>query len=242
MKKILISLAALFALGINGLQAQDDNVIADPNAKLRTLNAPFTGISVTSGIELVITQGNTESIAVSASDEQYYERFKSEVVDGVLKLYFDFKDWKWKKDRKWKLKAYVSYKTLNKLYGSAGASVKAATTINAGDLDMRFTSGSTFKGAINAREVSMDQNSGADVKLSGKADKLTIDISSGAMFDAYDLFVDYCDAKASSGASVHIGVNKEISGKASSGASVRFKGEGNKTDTHTNSGGEIKKA
>lgn len=241
MKRLLFSLIALLSLSINGLQAQND-IIADANARVRILSASFTSISVTSGIELVISQGNEEALAVSASDEKWYERFKTEVVDGVLKLSFDYKGLEWKNDRNRKLKAYVSYKTLNKLYGSGGAAVKAKTAINTGDFDMRFSSGSSFAGTLNAKDLNVDQSSGADVKIAGKANKLMININSGAMWAGYDMTVDYCQAKATSGASVQITVNKEISGKASSGASVRYKGDANKSDTNTNSGGEIKKA
>jgi hypothetical protein len=36
-------------------------------------------------VELYLTQGNEMALAVSVSDNKYEERFKTEVVDGVLR-------------------------------------------------------------------------------------------------------------------------------------------------------------
>src|SRR6478735_8089115 len=114
MKKLLFSLIAVLSVFSLSLKAQN-TVIADANAKTRTLNGSFTGIKVSDGINLYITQGNEESIAVSASDDDLLQRFKTEVVDGTLKIYFDHKTFDWGNSRKRKLTAYVSFKTLQSL-------------------------------------------------------------------------------------------------------------------------------
>src|SRR5687768_2800179 len=105
MKKLLFSLLTLISL-----TAFAQQVINDPNATTRTLNAGFTAISVSSGVELFLTQGNEETIAVSANDKKYLERFKTEVVNGTLKIYYDNNGISWKSNEKRHLKAYVSFK------------------------------------------------------------------------------------------------------------------------------------
>jgi len=221
--------------------AQESKLIADPNATVRTLNSSFTGISVTSGIELYITQGNEESIAVSASDEKYMGRFKTEVENGVLKIWYDNKGVTWKNENK-KLKAYVSFKTLNKLYGSAGSEVMLKGGMNAENLDVKFTSGAEFEGQINAKQLTVNQNSGSVMNISGKADKIAIDVSSGAEFKGNELAVDFCDAEASSGGTVKISISKELNAKASSGGSIRYNGTAMIRDISISSGGIVKKA
>jgi hypothetical protein len=240
MKKLVFSLLAL-TVGIVALKAQT-TVIADANAKVRLLNGSFTAITVSDGVELYITQGNEETIAVSASDDAILQRFKTEVVNGTLKIYFDHKGLDWINNRKRKLTAYVSFKTLEKLHASGGASVKAKNTIEAGDLEMDFSSGSRFDGSINAKTLDIDQSSGSGMDLSGKAGKLKIDASSGARFQGFGMEVDYCNAEATSGGSVRIGVNKELTGKASSGGSVRYKGTAVIHDIDVSSGGIVKRA
>ena len=237
MKKLLLFLVTFISLSAF---AQETKVINDANATVRTLNAGFTAISVSSGIDLYITQGSQESLAVSASDQKHLDRLKTEVVNGTLKIYYDNKGITWKSDNR-KLKAYVSFKTLEKLNVSAGSEVTVNGSIHAENLDLNVSSGSEFNGMIHAKTLLADVSSGAGVKITGKADKLKIDVSSGAEFKGYDFAVDFCEAIASSGASVHVTINKELNAKASSGADIRYKGTALTRDIKISGGGAVKK-
>jgi Putative auto-transporter adhesin, head GIN domain len=239
MKKIFLLLITAVSLSA---AAQQKTIVNDANAQKRTLNSSFTGISVSDGIDLYITQGDEESIAVSASDVKYMERFKTEVDNGVLKIYYDTKGINWMSNDRKKLKAYVSFKTLDKLHGSGGADVNATSDITADNLEMKFTSGSSFNGKITAKELEVDQSSGSSINVTGSATSLKIDVSSGAIFKSFDLAVDYCNAKASSGGGVRVTINKELSAKANSGGGVRYKGEAVIKEIDVNSGGSVKKA
>ncbi len=238
MKKLFLSLISVVSLTVF---AQDNNMIADPNATVRSLNGSFNAISVSSGIDLYLSQGNEESIAVSASDGKYMARFKTQIENGTLKIYYDNKGITWTSGENRKLKAYVSFKTLEKLQGAAGSEVTVKGSITAENLEMKFSSGSGFGGQVDAKQLTVEQNSGSDINISGKAEKITIDASSGASFKGYDLAVDYCDANASSGASVNITINKELSAKANSGGGIRYKGTALIRDININSGGLVKK-
>jgi Putative auto-transporter adhesin, head GIN domain len=239
MKKLFLSIVTLVSLTVF---AQEKTIINDAGAQKRMLNSSFTGITVTDGITLYLTQGSEELLAVSAADEKYLERFKTEVEGGELKIYFDSKGMKWSVNEKRKLTAYVSFKTLSKLLGSAGADVKLQGTIDVDDLEVKFTSGAALTGKVKANQLSVEQNSGSSVDISGISSKFKIDVSSGAVFKGFDLAVDFCDAKASSGGGVRVTINKELSAKASSGGGVKYKGEGVIKDINVNSGGTVKKA
>lgn len=239
MKKLFLSLVTFLTVAAI---AQQGNVIADPNATVRTLSGSFTAISVSSGVDLYLTQGNEESIAVSASDEKYMARFRTEVENGTLKIYYDNKGVTWTSNENRKLKAYVSFKTLQKLHGAAGSEVTVKGSITADNLEMKFSSGSEFNGEINAKQVTVDQSSGSEINISGKAEKLSIEVSSGGSFKGYDMAVDFCDAQASSGGEVKITINKELSAKANSGGGIRYKGAALIRDININSGGLVKKA
>lgn len=237
MKKLLCSLLTILCLHTF---AQDTQLITDANAVTRSLNGSFTAISVSSGVDLYLSQGNEEKLAVSAADEKYYERFKTEVVNGVLKIYYDNKGVTWRPENK-KLKAYVSFKMLQKLSVSSGSDVRVQGGINADDLYLDVSSGADFKGAVTAKILSVDVSSGASISISGKSDKLKVEVSSGADFKGYDLVTDYCDASATSGAGVHVTINKELNAKASSGGDIHYKGTALIRDIKTSSGGSVKK-
>lgn len=238
MKKLALSLISFVALSAF---AQETKVINDANATARVLNGSFTTIHVSSGIDLYLTQGNEESIAVSASDQKHLDRLRTEVVNGTLKIYYDRKGITWKTDNR-KLRAYVSFKTLEKLSASSGSDVTVNGSIRADNLDLNVSSGAGFKGEISVKELSANVSSGAALKITGNADKLTVDASSGADFKGYDFTVDYCNASASSGAGVHVTINKELSAKASGGGDIRYKGTALIRDIKTSGGGAVKKA
>lgn len=239
MKKLFLSLITFITVAAF---AQEKTVVADANAEKRTLNASFTGISVSDGIDLYLTQGDEESVAVSAANEKYMERFKTVVEDGMLKIYFDNKGINWAINEKRKLKAYVSFKTLERLHTSGGADVKIQGSIDVASLEVKCTSGSSLNGKLKAADLTVEQNSGSSINLSGSANKIKVEVSSGAIFKSYDLVVDYCDAKASSGGGIRITINKELSAKANSGGGVKYKGDGVIREINVNSGGSVKKA
>ena len=234
-------ISALFSLLFSTAIFSQEKIVVDPAAQSRTLSGSFTAIDITDGIELVLSQGATESIAVSTGDEKYIDQFKTEVENGVLKIYFDNKGINWSDNSRRKLRAYVSFKMIDKLTAAGGADVKLRE-ITADELDMKFTSGATFNGKVHAKEITVDQNSGSMMNMSGSADKFKVEASSGAIFKGYELAAEFCEAKASSGASVRISVQKELSARASSGGGIHYKGSAMIKDIDISSGGIVKKS
>ena len=237
MKKLFLLVYSIASLQ---LFAQETKVMVDANAKPRAISGTFTGVNVSDGIELFLTQGNETSLTVSVSDDKYAENFKTEVVDGVLKIHYD-KGVNWNLNMKRKLKAYLSFKSLEKLSASGGAEVVAVTPLNFDKLEMKFSSGAFFIGKLRSNDLDIKQSSGSEIKLDGSTVKLKVDVSSGAHLKSYDFATDYCDAKASSGASVKISIRKELSARANSGGGIYYKGDASVTDININSGGSVKK-
>ena len=60
MKKLLVLIISMISLSAF---AQETKVINDANAVIRNVSGSFTGISVSSGIDLYLTQGNEEAVA-----------------------------------------------------------------------------------------------------------------------------------------------------------------------------------
>ena len=239
MKQLFISLITFMSLSTF---AQDKTIVNDANAEKRSLSSAFTAITVSDGVDLYLTQGTEESIAVSASEQKYMDRFKTVVEEGNLKIYFDNKGLNWLGSERRKLKAYVSFKTLEKLHASSGAGVNMKSLLTVNKLECSFTSGAQFTGEVNIAQLTVSQNRGSSFEISGKTGELQVDVSSGAIFKGYELAVDFCEAKASSGGGVRITVNKELNAKANSGGGIRYKGAAVIKDLNVSSGGMVKKA
>lgn len=234
---ILLILSSLFTL----FSIAQDKIVNDPNAEIRNLSGSFHGIKVANGIELILKQGNTEAVAVSASSTEYRNKLKTEISNGVLRIYYDEKtNWGWNKEKK-QLKAYVSFKELDLLDASSGSQTKIDGIITCKKIKVDVSSGAGIKGEIQAEEMNIDQSSGSTVTISGKVNSLIVESSSGSGFHGYDLESVNCDADASSGGVIEIKVNKELKADASSGGGIRYKGDGVITKITTGSGGSIKK-
>ena len=218
--------------------ASAQKTIKDANAQKRNVSG-FHAIEVSGGIDLYLSQGE-EAVAVSAAKDEYRDKIVTEVKDGVLKIWFEWKnnlkfDWNNRK-----LKAYVSFKNLDALHASGGSDVDVDGAIKTAKLDMKISGGSDFDGAIESDELKINASGGSDVKISGRSARLTIDASGGSDFGGYDFAADICNVEASGGSDVHITVNKELSANASGGSDIYYKGNGLIRDLKTG-GGSIKK-
>lgn len=236
MKKILFSAAFLCVTFLAIGQRQ----INDPNARVRSVSS-FDGIEVTSGIQVILTQGNETSVAVSADESEFRDKIKTEVIDNTLKLYFDADFLEKLKGNK-NLRAYVSVPELNRITVSAGASVHFDNELKSSGLLVKANSGGAVKGSLDIdQELNVQQSSGAVVTLNGSASRLVVKGSSGSIFRGYDLAVNSCDASTNSGASIQVTVEKELTAHATSGGFIHYKGNGVITGIRTNSGGSISK-
>lgn len=230
----LLPVALLFS---TFLSAQKE--VNDPNAESRSVKN-FHAIKVSTGIQLMLSQGNTEAVAVSASTNEYRDNIKTVVENGVLKIYYDNDSWKfWKNGDSKKLKAYVSVINLDGLDASTGASIKIEGLVKTNTLNVEASSGAVIKGNIDASVVKVDQSSGAVINMSGSVKDLSVDGSSGSVFHGYELTVDNCNIDASSGGGVQVTVNKELSVEVSSGGYVNYKGQGVIKNIKTSSGGNV---
>jgi hypothetical protein len=234
MKKLLFS---LLVLGLT-TTVSAQKTINDANAEKRNVSA-FHAIEVGGGIDLYLSQGE-EAVAVSASKNEYRAKIKTEVKDGVLKIWYEWNsnlrfDWS-----NHKLKAYVSFKDIDRLEGSGGSDISIDGSIKVAKLAMEVSGGSDFDGKIETDELKIHSSGGSDVNISGKASRLTIDASGGSDFKGYDLVSDICNVEASGGSDIHVTVNKELSANASGGSDVYYKGTGLIRDLKT-SGSSIKK-
>ena len=220
------------------LEAQ--SVVKDADAERRLISEPFSEISISSGIQLYLTQSNTQSVAVSASEQGFRDRIITQVVNGKLTIYFDRKGARWggKKD----LKVYVSFTELKALKANSGAHVRLLESASVKDLSLDFSSGAHGDLFFTASSTTVDLSSGAQLVAKGTVNLLNVEASSGALFKGFDLKAKDVNARSSSGAGIRVFLTGELVGKASSGGAVRFQGTPTLVDVDVNSGGVIKPA
>jgi hypothetical protein len=233
-RTLLILITGLLMLGA---QAQK-TVIHDPNVELRPVKG-YHGIEVSSAINLYLSQGDQETVAISAPDLQLRDRIKTEVVDGILKISLEGKRWSLGST---KLKAYVSFTTLDKLTASGASDIFVDGVITGDNLFIDLSGASDFKGAINVKEFQLDQSGASDAHITGAVSgTATIHSSCASDVKGYDLVIQNCEVHASGASDIRLTVNKELSAEVSGASSVYYKGEGTIRESHATGASTVKK-
>jgi hypothetical protein len=234
MKKLSLLLMGLVMTA--GLYAQQVN---DPNAEIREAKN-FHGINLSSAFDVYISQSNEEAVAVSAADVKYREHIKVEVKDGILYVGYDSKGLRWGGGNK-KLKAYISFKQIDKLSISGACDVFITGTLKADDMVINLSGASDLKGKIDVKKLSVDLSGASDMTVSGNAPRLDVQASGASNFKGFDLVTDVCDARASGASDIRVTVNIELSAHASGASDVKYKGNGKITDIKSSGSSSISK-
>jgi hypothetical protein len=233
MRKMLVFL--LGSLMVLNVRAQE-TIIHDANAELRPVKG-YHGVNVSSAIDLYLSQGSEETVAVSARDIKWRDRIITEVVDGILIIRLNGKGWAVGNN---KLKAYVSFTTLD-LVSASGASNVYVDGVIAGDkLSLHFSGASDFKGAVKVNNLDIDQSGASDAHITGIVSGQTTIRSSGASdVKGYDLVTQDCTAHASGASDIQVTVNKGLSADASGASSIYYKGEAVIRESHSSGASNV---
>ena len=225
--------------GLLGLSSRaQQTIVHDANAELRPVKG-YHGVEVSNAIDLYLSQGDVETVAVSAKDIKWRDRIVTEVVNGILRIRLEGKGWAVGNN---KLKAYVSFTTLDQIKASGASDVYVDGVIAGGQLSLELSGASDFKGAVRVGSLLVDQSGASDAHITGVVSGKTTIRSSGASdVKGYDLVTDDCDVHASGASDIRITINKELSADLSGASSVYYRGEGVIRESHSSGASSVKK-
>ncbi|MEO5907875.1 MAG: head GIN domain-containing protein [Ginsengibacter sp.] len=196
-------------------------VINDKNAEVRNVIS-FSAIKVSGGIDVYLSQSDEEALALSASDESTRDNIKTEVKNGILNIWYDGGRFRFNSDRK--LRAYVSFKTLQSLEASGACDFIINGIFKASSVRIKLSGACDIKGNVNFDNLQLDISGASTVKVNGNVENIKIDASGASDVKNYDLIADNCVADISGASDVKITVNKSIAAKASGASSLFYKG------------------
>lgn len=217
-----------------------ENISSKGVTQVRTVGK-FTGVSVSSGIKVNFTQGTHQSVVVE-TDPNLQEYVSTEVQNGILVISINNKS-----NRKLnfkKLLVTIEAPQLSFVKVSSGSLLTTLNTINEdnfkadissganlnADLNIKdkttvdISSGSSMRMDVKTKTLEFDGSSGSSSTVVGHAENVVANLSSAASCNAQDLISKNGAARASSGATLKINVSESLNAGASSGASIRYKG------------------
>ncbi|WP_405605731.1 head GIN domain-containing protein [Polaribacter sp. Asnod1-A03] len=199
----------------------------------RSTKEDFSAIKINNGLDLYISQGSKNKIIVEA-DENLQEIIKTEVNNGVLKIYAEKNIWRSKAR-----KVYVTVKDLESISATSGAEVYTEDTLKLDNLIVGATSGADVEISVDVNTIETSATSGADIEVSGIANNHISSATSGASIEAYKLRSKNATARVTSGADINLFASETIDAKATSGGDIDFKGNPKKVDKTSSSGGSV---
>lgn len=196
----------------------------------------FKGLKVAEGIDVYLKKGDKEALRLEVTGIKPSDVI-TEISGDYLKIHMREGRYRDKT-----VKVYVTYVNLEKLSVSSAGNIFSESVIKASQLSLSASSAGSIDIQVDAETIDISASSAGDVELSGKAKKLVAEVSSAGEIDAYDLVADVVEVDASSAGSAKVNAVKEISAQASSGGSIRFRGNPERSNTNSSSGGSVKKS
>ena len=259
MKNLLFAILLLAGFALN---AQEKTAIVyDENAQVRKVPS-FTAISVSSAIDLYLTQSNKNEVAVSATNDEIRDHIITEVVGGTLIIRLGDKGtwFSWRKWGNYKTKAYVSIKDIDALTASGASTVHLINTIEspkmriklsgasdfkgnikAGVLMYQLTGASDYKGQITANSIDIDGSGASSIELIGNVDDLAVEVSGASDAKLYNLTAKGAILRASGASNIGVTVTEILRANSSGASDINYKGNPNVKESNTSGASNIRR-
>jgi hypothetical protein len=218
------------------------SVLMAQEIERRAQIANFNAISVSSGIDLYLTQSNTEQIVLKGSKNLVDKVKVSKSDNGILTFKIEktgWGNWSWGKEDD--VKAYVSFKTLKALMASGGSDVFSEGQLNLNDLSIKSSGGSDLMLNLIVNDLNVVSSGGSDVYLKGKATKFTLQASGGSDIKAFGLIAEDVVSATSGGSDAELYATKTIKIAASGAGDVTYKGNPAKKSISSSSATDVKR-
>ncbi len=234
--KTLLKLSVALFLVFSTTSCMFDGVKGNGNVitKNRKISNDFVRIKVSRGLEVYITKDSDVSLSVEA-DENLHDLIKTEVNNGTLIISSERNIWHASSK-----KIHLSVKNLNEILVSSGAEVYSENTLSSNRMKISSSSGAQIQLRLHVDDLTSNSSSGAIINLSGNAVNFDVSTSSGSVVSAYELEVENCIARSSSGSDIKVFVTESFDAKATSGSGIRYKGNPRKVNKRDNSGGSVR--
>lgn len=226
---LLLSLPSCYIDGWNQSISGNGRVVDDT----RDISG-FTGVHVSSGIDVYLSQGSSFEVRVEA-DENLQEVILTEVEGNMLVVKTDRVNIRNAKSKK----VHVTLPELTSLKISSAGDCVGQTPFSCEDLRLSISSAGDLKLQVEADRIDLNISSSGDADLSGKARELDVSLSSAGDLNAFDLIAGKVDVNVSSAGDARVHATEEISMNASSAGNIYYRGDARVLESRSSSAGNI---
>ena len=236
MKRIAyLSIAVLLLLSSCVIDGWNQGISGNGNVVKETRDLDgFTGVHISSGIDVYLSQGEEFEVVVEA-DENLQEVIVTKMEGKMLVVKTDRVNIRNAKSKK----VHIILPELTDLKISSAGDCVGKTAFYCDDLKISVSSAGDLKLEVDADKIYLDISSSGDAELAGEADFFQANLSSAGDLDAFDLIAARVEVSVSSAGDASVHATEEISMNASSAGSIYYRGDAKVVHSQSSSAGSI---
>lgn len=195
--------------------------------------ADFTSIEANGWITIELTQQPEQSVSVKTLSE-YLPNVKTEVMNGILKIYSE------DKLIKPKITVRIGVDSISNLEANGASEIEFMNSSNVKNLNIRLQGASKSDIKLNsAQKLDVKLLGASKFEASGIADSLFIEGLGASKIDADDLFSKFVKIDASGASKAKVNASEEFIGEANAASKISVSGNPVKRSNSTSGGSFI---
>jgi len=214
MRKVIIIACSILLLATTVFSQKDKETKIEGSGNVITKDVtiqPFDQLEANGVFNVVLTQGNKESLKIEAEDNL---QALFEIKNEGSKLMVDMKKDSHFNSKK-KMTVYITFKNLKSMDLKMVGNVSSEGNLNFSDLSLANKSVGSVDLALNAQKLDINNKSVGNLRLSGKAENAIIRSNSVGAIKASDLLVQTMDIDNDGVGSAEVNAVKELKVKDS---------------------------
>ena len=214
MRKVIVIACSILLLATTVFSQKDKETKIEGSGNVITKDVtiqPFDQLEANGVFNVVLTQGNKESLKIEAEDNL---QALFEIKNEGSKLMVDMKKDSHFNSKK-KMTVYITFKNLKRMDLKMVGNVSSEGNLNFSDLSLANKSVGSVDLALNAQKLDINNKSVGNLRLSGKAENAIIRSNSVGAIKASDLLVQTMDIDNDGVGSAEVNAVKELKVKDS---------------------------
>jgi len=230
-KFMLILLCLIIGLGVQQISA---NNTLTPQREDRSISG-FTRLEVSSSFEVILTQGNSESLTIEA-DEHIIDKIKTRVTGNTLEVYTKGTIRNYKV-----MRVYITFKQLESIELSGAVKITADQSLQFDRLKLDISGACSLEFDMEADRLDLDLSGASKLILNGFVNYLDADCSGSSKLMLAGLKTKTIFLDSSGATTAEFWVTELLDVKSSGASNVRYKGEPKTVNLDNSGASSVKK-
>jgi putative autotransporter adhesin-like protein len=248
-RQINILLVIILLAGGNSLPAQQTKSSTDSLVTIESGVSGFNTLKVEGPVDIVIVQGETESLKLTVP-AAVKGRVVAEVDGHTLHIRNKHDNWSqgeksWYSDKSvwrkyhYRITAYLTFKTLNKINLSGNSTMGFDQGINTDHMTLTVRGSGHMHGRIDAKDLLSLISGSGSINISGNVNYSRVNVAGSGNFTAPQLVTSDSNVKVSGSGDARVNAKEQLSAAITGSGGVSYTGSVTKITTNKSGSGQI---